>query len=56
MNVNIIDSLVLCSKGVSIPKELLTSEQELEIKNELQAKPFSPPNSIQKKVEFPIYR
>ena len=56
MNVNVIDSLVLCSKGVSIPKEILSTEQEENIKKELQAKPFSPPNSIQKKVEFSIYR
>lgn len=56
MNINIIDNLVLCSKGVSIPKDLLSPEQEIQIKSELMAKPFSLPGAIQKKVEFPIYR
>lgn len=48
--------LVLCSKGVSILKEDLSIEEEKEIREELQAQPFSPPNSIQPKQPFPIYR
>lgn len=51
-----INRLTLCSKGVSILKDDLTIEEEKKIREDLQAKPFSPPNSIQCKQPFPIYR
>lgn len=44
------------NKGYSIYKDTLTVSQQNEIKKDLTVKPFAPPNSIQKPVEFSIYR
>jgi superfamily II DNA or RNA helicase len=44
------------SKGFSIPKKYLTDEQIQKIKKDLTAKPFAPPTSMQKPVQFPIWR
>lgn len=44
------------SKGYSIHKASLSLEEIQCIRKDLTVKPFTPPNSIQKPVEFPIYR
>ena len=46
----------LGAKGYSILKEEISIQEQNDIKRDLMVKPFSPPNSIQKPVEFPIYR
>lgn len=44
------------SKGFTIPKKYLNDAQITRIKDELTAKPFAPPTSMQKPVKFPIWR
>lgn len=56
MNESMYDELILCKRGVSITKSILTLEQQEKIRQDLQAQPFVVPNSIQQKSSFPIYR
>lgn len=46
----------LGQKGYSILKKSLTITEQNKIRKDLTVKPFAPPNSMQKTVEFPIYR
>ena len=46
----------LGAKGYSILKEEISIQEQNDIKRDLMVKPFAPPNSIQKPVEFPLYR
>ena len=41
---------------VDILKEEISIQEQNDIKRDLMVKPFAPPNSIQKPVEFPLYR
>ena len=49
-------STYLGTKGYSIIKDSISIHEQNDIKKDLMVKPFAPPNSIQKPVEFPIYR
>jgi superfamily II DNA or RNA helicase len=51
-----VKSTYIGAKGYSILKNELSITEQNKIRTDLMIKPFSPPNSIQKPQEFPVYR